>query len=166
MNVQRPILQYRIPQVILPIEELAYIAGLLDAEGALLIYKNSKSSGYTLQLVYRKTHYDTLKYIGDVFGGIVRPSKRDPKSALDVWSLMLTSRKAYYALKHIYPFLIIKRRPAQVCIEFFELYWRPKLGTGRVSDERQHIGRTYAAMLNEYKTKPGHKHQSHGRIGN
>jgi len=165
MNVQRPILQYCIPQVLIPIEELAYIAGLLDAQGSLRIYKHSHSSGYTLQLVYIKTHYDTLKYIGDTFGGIVRPSKRDPKSALDVWSLTLTSIKAYYVLKHIYPFLIIKRRPAQVCIEFFELYWRPKLGTGRVSDERQHIGRTYAAILDQYKTKPGPKYQSHSRIG-
>lgn len=148
-------------EVRIPIEEIAYIAGLLDAEGAFLIYRQSKGRGYTLQLVYNKTHYDTLKYIGDIFGGKVRPvitSRSGAKVGQDYWRLSLTSRKAYYTLKHIYPFLRIKKEAAQICIEFFELYWRPKSETGRVSDERQFIGKTYAARLDNYKTKPGPKH--------
>lgn len=153
----RPILSYHTQPVALTQVEIAYIAGMLDAGGSLLIYKMSNSRGYCLQLAYRKTDYDTLKYIGDIFRGRVRPAKSDPKSKLKIWLLLLTSKKAYYALKHIYPFLIIKKRAAKICIDFFELYWRPNSGGIPVSDERQQIGRIYAARLDKYKTKPLHR---------
>jgi hypothetical protein len=156
-NQDRPILNYPIPPVDLPEEDIAYIAGLLDFEGSFLIYKLSGRRSYCLQVAYRKTDYDTLKYVGDAFGGRVRPAKSDPKSKLNIWLLLLTSKKAYYALKHIYPFLIIKKRAAKVCIDFFELYWRPYSGGIPVSDERQQIGRIYVASLDKYKTKPLHR---------
>lgn len=153
----RPILNYPTQPVALSEEEIAYIAGLLDAEGSFLIYKESNSRGYCVQVAYRKTDYDTLKYVGDAFGGRVRSVKKDPKSKIDIWLLLLTSQKAYYALKHIYPFLIIKKRAAKICIDFFELYWRPYSHGIPVSDERQQIGRIYAASLDKYKTKPLHR---------
>lgn len=153
----RPILSYPAQPVDLPEAEIAYIAGILDAEGCFEIYKMSNSRGYCLQLAYRKTDYATLKYIGDIFRGRVRPAKMSSKNKLKVWLLLLTSKKAYYTLKHIYPFLIIKKRAAKICIDFFELYWRPNSGSIPVSDERQQIGRIYAARLDKYKTKPLHR---------
>jgi len=143
---------YRLPNIELPEIELAYIAGLLDAEGSFIIYKISNRPSYLLEMNYRKTDYNTLRYLSDIFGGSVKPAPFSPGNKLDVWLWKLVSARAYNLLIHIYRFLRIKRRAAEICMEFFELYWQGRT-TKPVSPERQAIGAKYAALLREYHTK-------------
>jgi len=143
---------YRLPDFALPELELAYIAGLLDVESSFLIYKLSNSSSYLLEVAYRKTDYNTLEYLANIFGGRVRPAPRSLRNKQDVWLWKLASEKAYRLLKLIHPFLRIKRKAAEICMKFFELYWRPHY-TIPVSEERQAIGAKYADLLRQYHTK-------------
>jgi hypothetical protein len=140
------------PNILLPELELAYIAGLLDAESSFIIYKLSNRPSYLLEVNYRKTDRDTLQYLADIFGGRVRLASHSTENTLDVWLWKLVSADAYSLIKHIYPFLRVKRRAAEICMEFFELYWQ--WGARKsVSLTRQAIGLKYAAMLRLYHTK-------------
>jgi len=143
---------YRLPNIALPELELAYIAGLLDAEASFIIYKISNRPSYLLEVAYRKTDYNTLQYLADIFGGRVRPAPLSPGNKRDVWLWKLVSARAYSLLTHIYPFLRVKRRRAEICMEFFEIYWRGR-STKLVSPKRQAIGAKYAALLRLYHTK-------------
>ena len=143
---------YRLLQIALPELKLAYIAGLLDAESSFLIYKLSNKPSYLLEVAYRKTDYNTLAYLSNIFGGRVRPASSSLGNILGVWLWKLTSVKAYRLLKLIYPFLRIKRKAAEICMEFFELYWQG-VSTKPVSPERQAIGAKYADLLRQYHTK-------------
>ena len=73
----------------------------------------------------------------------VRPALRSPGSKLDVWLWKIGSIKAYRLLRWIYPFLRIKRREAEICMEFFECYWQGR-SKKLVSPGRQAIGAKYA----------------------
>lgn len=153
-NVQVPTTpkHYLLPHIALPELDLAYIAGLLDAESSFIIYKLSNRPSYLLEMNYRKTNYNTLQYLADIFGGRVKPAPLSPRNIQDVWLWKLVSARAYRLLRHIYPFLRIKRRAAEICMEFFEHYWQPR-STKPVSPERQAIGAKYAALLRLYHTK-------------
>jgi hypothetical protein len=143
---------YFFPDVSMPELNLAYIAGLLDAESSFIIYKISNRPSYLLEVNYRKTDRNTLQYLADIFGGRVRLASHSTENTLDVWLWKLVSADAYSLIKHIYPFLRVKRRAAEICMEFFELYWQWG-STEPVSPERQAIGAKYATMLRLYHTK-------------
>jgi len=143
---------YLLPNISLPELELAYIAGLLDVDSSFNIYKISNRPSYLLEVNDRKTDYNTLQYLANIFGGRVRPAPLSPGNKRDVWLWKLVSARAYRLIKHIYPFLRVKRKAAEICMEFFELYWQGH-STKPVSPERQAIGTKYAALLRPYLTK-------------
>lgn len=144
--------RYNLPSTELSDVELAYIAGLLDAESAFLISQIHNRNSYLLEVKYRKADYDTLKYLANIFGGKVRPSPRSTKNVSNPWLWLVNSAKAYRLIRQVYPFLHIKRRSAEICMEFFEAYWTGRYGIP-VSTERQAIGRKYKALLQMYQPK-------------
>ena len=147
-----PLYDYRLDDIVLSRCELAYMAGLLDAEASFLVKKRSGESGYFLQVVYNKTHYDTLKYIADLFGANVKKIERKRGEKV-LWSFSLSSRKAYRLINQIYPMLIIKIKVANLCMEFLEQYWMPGSRGKRLSEERKLIGAKYEALLKEHYLK-------------
>jgi len=152
---------YMLPKVAISEIDLAYIAGLLDAEGSFRIQKRSGERGYCMQVVYLKAHYSTLEYLADLFGGNVKQVKRADKKEL--WSVTFSSRKAYRLLKQIYPFILIKKKAAEYCLDFFEKYWEP-YGVGKiVENEREQIGAFYANKLKgeHRKSWPRKRFQEH-----
>ena len=130
----------------------AYIAGLLDVESSLLIYKLSNRRSYLLEVVYRKTNKYPLQYLANIFGGNVKRQPPGSSNKQEFWQWKVVSAKAYRLIKSIYPLLHIKKRRAELCMEFFELYWQGH-STKPVSPERQAIGSKYVALLKELHTK-------------
>lgn len=143
---------YFLPYVSVPELNLAYIAGLLDAKSSFIIYKLNNRPSYLLEVNCRKTDYNTLQYLADIFGGRVRLASPSTGNRPDVWLWKLVSKNAYSLLRHIYPFLRVKKRAAEICMEFFKLYWQGR-STKPVSLERQAIGLKYAAMLRVHHPK-------------
>ena len=140
---------YLLPDVSLPVCDLAYLAGFFDGQGNFRIYQKSNRSSYFLQFVYRSSDYDTLRLVADIFEGNAHPHM--PSINMQIWGVTFTSRKAYRIFKQIYPFLIIRREAAEICMRFLEQYWRP--GRKRISKRRQLIGAGYAALLEEHQLK-------------
>jgi len=130
----------------------AYIAGLLDVESSFIIYKLSNRPSYLFEVAYRKTDKNTLQYLAKIFGGKVRSAPMSSGNKKEVWIWKVTSAKAYTVIKTIYPLLRIKKRHAELCMEFFKLYWQGS-STKQVSPERQSIGAKYVALLKSYNPK-------------
>ena len=143
---------YRLDDVVLSECDLAYISGLLDVEASFLVKKRSSDRGYFLQVHYNKTDWDTLKYIADLFGANVKTVKRK-KGEKELWSFSLSSRKAYRLINQIYPMLIIRKKTADLCMEFLEQYWMSDARGKPVSEERKLIGAKYEALLKEHYLK-------------
>jgi hypothetical protein len=104
---------------------LAYIAGLFDGEGCISIDKASKQGKdhprFQLHTTIHLREGDVLKQIQKIFGGSLRPNKiRNPNHAL-TWRWRLSSKKAMYFLKCIYPFLCFKRKQAYFGLHFQQL---------------------------------------------
>jgi len=127
----------------------AYLADLFDGQGNFRIYQENNRSSYFLQIVYGSSNYDILRYVAGIFEGNINPHMHSKN--MRIWGVTFTSRKAYRIFKQIYPFLIIRREAAEICMRFLEQYWRP--GQKRISKRRQLIGAGYAALLKEHQLK-------------
>jgi hypothetical protein len=138
--------------ITLPEIETAYIAGLLDAESSFLISKLHNKPSYLLEVKYRKYDRHILEYLATIFGGRVRRAPISSKNQVQPWLWLLVSQKAYRLIKYIYPYLRIKKRNAEICMEFFEHYWRGNTSIP-ISSERQIIGEWYNALLKLHLTK-------------
>lgn len=105
---------------------LQYIAGLVDGEGHIGIHK----SGTCARLVIGMSGYKVLKYLRDTYGGSItmRPKYKDYYKQIYVWDI--TGNKAIYIILSIRPWLIIKRKQADL-IELCQAYklngWKEKI---------------------------------------
>ena len=143
---------YLLPDIPLPELQLSYIAGLLDVDSSFNIYKISNRPSYLLEVNSRKTDYNALQYLANIFGGRVRPTLLGSGNKREPWLWKIVSARAYRLIKHIYPYLRVKRRAAEICMEFFELYWQGR-SSEPVSPERQAIGAKYVALLRPHLIK-------------
>lgn len=103
--------------------EKAYIAGFFDGEGSVLIRCNSRKTNYgttticELAINLSNNDYEVLKFVRDKLGGRItrRYDRQHPHS------LRLESLKAVAFLEAIYPYLITKKKQAEIGIKFQSL---------------------------------------------
>jgi hypothetical protein len=107
--------------IVLKNEKLAYLAGLLDGEGGIGIYRNGKNSPRP-SVTLRMTHHETVKIVSDFFGGCCRPEKK-AKPRQPTWKWSVTWRKAYLVLKSLRPWLVTKATEADIIIGRYEKKW-------------------------------------------
>lgn len=110
---------------------LAYLGGLIDGEGSIVIYKSKpqkasrrnghvfygKSPRYTMELVIAMTDRRAIDWVKERFGGTVyaQTYRRSPKHrAVFVWRI--GASKASGLLKSVLPFLKIKYAQAEQAI--------------------------------------------------
>ena len=105
---------------------LEYIAGLIDGEGCITIHtRNDRAVSvehYPVVCLTLGKAKNIVTELKERFGGSVRVAykfhKNGKTSIVDVWKI--SSRKAYAFLKQILPYLQIKRRQAELVIEFYD----------------------------------------------
>ena len=108
---------------------LAYAAGIVDGEGCISIYrkpfrngpfKGSDSSNYHLTVVVTQKDGKLVDWLYGNFGGSVSLLKKwerpDEKCWMHNWTL--NYQKASEFLKDIMPFLVIKKKQAEIAIKF------------------------------------------------
>ena len=96
----------------------AYIAGLFDGEGSVLITRD-KHNYYTLQVQLVLTHKEAIDKLAAMTGGFVcRPTRPSDPNRLPAWRWGLKSRKAAAFLEQVLPYLIVKRRQAELGLAF------------------------------------------------
>lgn len=110
---------------------LAYLAGTIDADGSITIFKQwiknrdpSKTRGrkndyYTGIVSLSEVHPVVPQLLAETFGGRAKfyPYHTRPKNR-STWQWMVTNRKAAQTAEMLLPYLRLKRRNAEVLIEF------------------------------------------------
>ena len=102
--------------------EIAYLAGFFDGEGCVQIVAPHRTSLFLLQLSVNNTRREVLSIFRKRWGGsIVGPHNRglNHKPAF-TWKV--DARHAEKVLRDLFPFLILKRRQAEVGLKFRELF--------------------------------------------
>jgi len=104
---------------------LAYAAGFVDGEGSIMIVQDkrlSREKFYRLRVSVCNTDKTVLDWFSAIFGfdGVHTRSggfQRQPQNK-PVYTLLLGDKKAAEFVSLILPYLIIKRRHAELAIKF------------------------------------------------
>lgn len=97
-----------------------YVAGIIDGEGHIRLFWTGY--GWHPEIKVNMTHVDTIKWlcetlsIGNVTNKTVEGNRKEQK----VWTVHALM-DGYSLLKELLPFLRVKRRHAELIIEFCEL---------------------------------------------
>ena len=103
-----------------------YNAGFFDGEGCIGIYnqdivkRGRCYSAYSLRITMGNTNEASLEALAVEFGGIVRKAARKTGcKQLYIWSVPFAKRTAL--LRAMLPYLIVKRRHAELALEYLSL---------------------------------------------
>jgi len=103
---------------------LAYTAGIIDGEGCLSIHKTHDKRGldirerYTNKLIVVSTDKPMVDFLKENFGGGISFKKSKNINHLNQYAWQIGGKKAIEIVKLVYPYLIIKKRQADVFIEY------------------------------------------------
>lgn len=105
---------------ILTKENLAYIAGLFDGEGTLVIGKypriSQKNLAYRAYMAIANTHVPTLQKIKSLIGGKIV----EQGIGKSCYSLTLSTNEIRNILSELLPYLSIKKEQAEVMLKFLD----------------------------------------------
>lgn len=168
------------------VEILAYAAGVIDSDGSIGIQRETYAMRvlgtatqptYSERVTIRQLEPEAVDLIHEYFGGsrgVAAPSKkpkRKPKwKRQPLQSLALGDRKATALLSAVFPYLRIKRRQAELCLEMRRLkdesrrvrfaYGRGHAGGGRRPDrltEAMEAVRAEVVLLNRVEGRAGRR---------
>ncbi len=95
-------------------EELFYIAGFFDGEGCVNLQMNESKKYGELTVCISNNHCGILRYIQSIFNGRIHNTRS--YGYTPEWRC--ESKKAVFFLESVLPYLRIKRRQAELAIEF------------------------------------------------
>jgi hypothetical protein len=111
-------------------EQYAYLAGIVDGEGSIYITK-SKDKQFTAGLKVAMNDKPALVLFQSVFGGKIskgtrKIDKRNNKLYAPAWVLQYRSLNDIKSIiTKLTPFLQVKRKQAQIVLDFIELKFFP-----------------------------------------
>lgn len=112
----------------------AYIAGIIDGEGTVGIWKSNtgvhsmagRSPSYILRMSVKMTDEGVIKWLAHITGVKYwsqfnkRPGNHKPW----IYQWTFTGRKAARLIREIYPYLIVKQKQCDVALEFIKTLQR------------------------------------------
>lgn len=108
--------------------ELAYLAGLIDGEGTIAVFRTKAKNKYGSYYRYsQRLHiYNCDKTILDwvykVFGGRINPVKRKPrKKWRQSWIWSISYLEARTILQRTLPYLVGKKEQAKLFLSYYEI---------------------------------------------
>jgi len=140
------------------IEEAAWLAGIVDGEGCIRIFKskpenNNRFDRYRLLLVVKMIHKPTIEKIFEITN-ICPPKKtinnRNSKYRT-LWRWNCTDFTAYNILIKLLPFLITKKAEAEEAVRFIEYKKFIKEMSMKNRDECGSFKRCDGTQLKEYE---------------
>ncbi len=104
-------------------ELLAYIAGFLDGEGAVGLYRcnTRKRFSYRLEVQLMQVDKRPLDLVKKHYGGSLSVRRHDNPKWQDCWHWMSADKTAERLLRDIYPYLIVKKERAEIALRFRDL---------------------------------------------
>ena len=138
--------------------DLAYMAGILDGEGSIVIAKQKRirkarynKPYYRLHCAVSNTNEDVITLFWLTFGGSKSVRKQNGirgKSPLYSWDAVC--KVAFNCLEQLLPYLRIKQRQAQLGIEF-QKRRHPMTGSkGRKTDEEWALDEANKILISKY----------------
>jgi hypothetical protein len=110
--------------------EKAYIAGLLDGEGCINIYRintkrieeieGRKNPKYILSVTIYNCHYGVIKWLHEQYGGYLQTRYRNPKTWRTNYAWKVSANIALDFLKEVQKYMKIKSEQAKIAIKFQE----------------------------------------------
>jgi hypothetical protein len=95
---------------------LSYLAGIIDGEGCIGVYKNRSNGNHQLRITVEMVEEHALILLHEVFGGkCYRKKAKRPRRARRLW--MVFNSQAASALIELRPYLQVKRKHADVALE-------------------------------------------------
>lgn len=130
--------------------EAAYLAGIIDGEGSIILYKRGK--GAALRLSVANTNPELIRWCVSMagVGNVVRKESDNPRHKSSyLW--LVNSQAAASVLEQIVVYLVIKVRQAEIAIEFQN---RLKVPCHKADKEWQKQWRTEMRVLNRRGPMP------------
>ena len=105
---------------------LEYLAGFFDGEGCITLCNGGRK--YNLKCICANTVKESVELFQERFGGRIHPQRRPAGKAhyKMCWKWVADSRIGESFLKEILPYLRIKRKVAELALEFMRLPLKPK----------------------------------------
>jgi len=117
---------------------LAYLAGLIDGEGSIMIkkstyrirspkYNDCVNPGYFIRVTMKNINKDVMELLKKTFGGSVwedrkvYTSKNGFQTRHRLWCFDIHDRHAENMLRLLYPYLIIKKPQAEIALKLVEM---------------------------------------------
>ncbi|MCK4329798.1 hypothetical protein KAX02_08135 [candidate division WOR-3 bacterium] len=102
--------------------KLAYLAGIIDGEGTLGVYKGKKGHLYKITFRVTNTDFRMIQWLIDNFGGnidsIVKYKEGDNRKDKYAWKL--EGKKGIKLMKRVKSFLVLKAEQANIAINMYE----------------------------------------------
>ena len=117
--------------------DFAYIAGIIDGEGSIRIFKQPQAKTYSLTIGVANTSIELLEWLKSKLGGSFAMGRDGDDNHKPVYYWTLSSVPSEALLYRISKYLVIKRDRAQTALMFrltFEDF-RGGYGGTRVSEE-------------------------------
>ncbi len=136
---------------------LAYLAGIVDGEGSICIYrhKSRTSRAGQMKVVISNTKRELLEFVQSYFGGSISMTnshlKNPRKQPCYQW--IVASQKALHFLEAIEPFLRIKKLQAQIAIQY--QYQRRNKGGHSLSEAECAVAEAQRIVMCELNKKGG-----------
>jgi hypothetical protein len=106
--------------------DIAYLAGIIDADGCIGIQKYSNCNSYRVILTVVQRDVALIEYLFNTFSGSINVVKGGVKNAKFYLRWVVTDTKAMEVLVQCIPYLKLKKQQAYFAKELFDL---KKLGT-------------------------------------
>lgn len=121
-------------------KQFAYFAGLFDGEGGIYIEKQSnyryrmKSPKYSLIVQLTNNYYPIIDRMVELFNGYKRERKRFYNNIpYSIYDWRTSAKKAVKFLRLLYPYLVIKKKQAEIGIKFQS---QKRIGQQALSDDQ------------------------------
>jgi hypothetical protein len=106
--------------------DLAWAAGFFDGEACISVvrctHKDCAREQVQVLLDVAQVHPASLERLVTLFGGRIRVSRNGQDGAWRINAWRIYGRKAGVILQHVLPYLIGKRRQAELCVELLSLH--------------------------------------------
>lgn len=125
---------------------LGYIAGFFDGEGSVTIPMSSFKwrSSACLSISMVNTNLEILELISGTIGGNIGPPHLMGGNRKPIYSIRWFSWDAAMVLDMLYPYLVVKRRQAEIGIKYQETFCNVYTSNGlplNIKEERIALGR-------------------------
>ena len=98
-------------------DDLIYLAGIVDGEGCVSVTYKTKARHERIRLTVSNTDRNLIDWLTSRVGGSV--SKNQPKgNRKPAYHWEIYSSKAFIVLTLLLPYLKLKKRQAELCLQF------------------------------------------------